>query len=163
MVLADDQPPSLHFGAPSRARMFRANVPVPLQGAKGLWTFHRAGYARLISSSPPGCQAVRPKPMIVRQSFGHFSRGKGEKLSSPVPLFFSNFPTKAWKTQFSKKIPGGSLKIIHLPFSINLSQHDGESLLLAAGADFHTGIGPFVIQHMFFHYTNGRVGGNVGR
>jgi hypothetical protein len=99
MVLADGQPPSLHFGAPSRARMFRANVPAPLQGAKGLWTFHRAGYARLISGSPPGWQAVRPKPMMVHQSSGHFSRLKERFSVRHYRYFFHDFPTKTQKTQ----------------------------------------------------------------
>jgi hypothetical protein len=83
--------------------MFRANVPAPLQGAKGLSTFHRACYARLISGSPPGWQAVRRKPTIVRQSSGHFSRPKERFSVRHYSYFLTISKQKPGKRYFHEK------------------------------------------------------------
>jgi len=113
MVLADGQPPSFYFveprppswyfGAHSRSTEFRANVPAARRGARGLWTFHRACYARLISGSPPGWRAVRPEPMFVRQTSGHYSREKGGIIVRHYPYFFTISQQKAGKRNFHTK------------------------------------------------------------
>ena len=54
--------------------------------------------------APCAVPSLWPKAMIVRQSFGDFSRLKGKSVGSGTPNFLSNSQQKPGKRNFTLKI-----------------------------------------------------------